>query len=79
MLHVFSLYSEHGFEKFSTYSSCGIIVASIEEILNNFTKMVGYHDIKDKQPITEDLLPPKGWLLPVEIFYFENVENTVDT
>ncbi|XP_044206100.1 uncharacterized protein LOC122981439 [Thunnus albacares] len=51
--------TEHHFEKFPAYSSSGIIVASIEEILHNFTKLVGYHDIKDKQPIIDNLLAPK--------------------
>ncbi|XP_062271989.1 uncharacterized protein tasora [Scomber scombrus] len=52
--------TDHHFEKFPAYSSSGIIVASIEEILHNFTKLVGYHDIKDKQPIIDNLIAPKG-------------------
>lgn len=49
-------------EKFAAYSSCGIIVAGIDEILHSFTRLVGYHDIKDKQPIMDDLLAAKGQL-----------------
>ncbi|XP_047439664.1 protein TASOR isoform X2 [Mugil cephalus] len=52
--------TEDGCEKFSAYSSGGIIVAGIEDILHNFTRLVGCHDIKDKQPIIDDLLAPKG-------------------
>ncbi|XP_027135126.1 uncharacterized protein tasora isoform X2 [Larimichthys crocea] len=54
------LLTEHHFDKFPAYSSGGIIVASIEEILHDFTRLVGYHDIKDKQPIMDDMLAPKG-------------------
>ncbi|KAM9365564.1 protein TASOR-like [Pholidichthys leucotaenia] len=46
-------------ESFPAYSGAGIIMATVEEILNNFTMLVGCHDIKDKQPITDELLPPK--------------------
>ena len=35
-------------------------MAGIEEILHNFTKLVGYHDRKDRQPIMDDMLAPKG-------------------
>ncbi|XP_050930559.1 LOW QUALITY PROTEIN: protein TASOR [Lates calcarifer] len=52
--------TEHRLEKFAAYSSCGIIVAGIDEILHSFTRLVGYHDIKDKQPIMDDLLAAKG-------------------
>lgn len=38
-------------------------MASIEEILHDFTRLVGYHDIKDKQPIMDDMLAPKGQLI----------------
>ncbi|XP_044066398.1 protein TASOR isoform X2 [Siniperca chuatsi] len=51
--------TDHNFEKFPAYSSGGIIVASIEGILHDFTRLVGYHDIKDKQPILDDMLAPK--------------------
>lgn len=40
-------------------------MANIEDILLNFTKLVGYHDIKDKQPIIDNLIAPKGQLLQV--------------
>uniref|UniRef100_A0AAQ5XWM0 DUF3715 domain-containing protein n=1 Tax=Amphiprion ocellaris TaxID=80972 RepID=A0AAQ5XWM0_AMPOC len=52
--------TEHHIEKFFAYSSEGIIVSSVEEILHNFTRMVGCHNIKDKQPFIDDLLAPKG-------------------
>ncbi|KAK2861669.1 hypothetical protein Q5P01_001202 [Channa striata] len=52
--------TEHRFEKFAAYSGSGIVVASIDEILHDFTRLVGCHDIKDKQPIMDDLLSPKG-------------------
>ncbi|XP_037607534.1 uncharacterized protein LOC119477418 isoform X2 [Sebastes umbrosus] len=32
----------------------------LEELLQNFTRLVGYHDIKDRQPIIDDMLAPKG-------------------
>ncbi|XP_038553930.1 uncharacterized protein tasora isoform X3 [Micropterus salmoides] len=57
--HTVFLTDQH-FEKFSAYSSGGIIVASIEGILHDFPRLVGYHDIKDKQPIISDMLSPKG-------------------
>ncbi|KAM7401639.1 hypothetical protein PAMP_016936 [Pampus punctatissimus] len=49
--------TEHHFEKYPAYSSNGIIVAGIKEILHDFTKLVGYHNVKDKQPIIDDLAP----------------------
>ncbi|XP_037346508.2 protein TASOR isoform X2 [Pungitius pungitius] len=49
-----------GIEMYSGHSRSGIIVASINEILHNFTGLVGYHDIKDRQPIIDDMLGPKG-------------------
>ncbi|XP_073324924.1 protein TASOR [Pagrus major] len=49
------------FEKFPAYSSCGIIVATIEDILHDFTRLVGYHQgDKNSQPIIDDMLSPKG-------------------
>ncbi|KAM9361353.1 protein TASOR [Symphorus nematophorus] len=54
------LLTERNFEDFHVYSSCGIIVASIKELLHNFPGLVGYHDIKDRQPIMDDMLSPKG-------------------
>ncbi|KAI3369721.1 hypothetical protein L3Q82_024567 [Scortum barcoo] len=52
--------TENNFEKFPAYSSSGIIVTNSEEILHNFNRLVGYNDVKDKQPIIDDILPPKG-------------------
>nr|XP_020466781.1 protein TASOR [Monopterus albus] len=52
--------TEHHHERFTAYSSSGIIVAGIEKILHNFTGLVGYHDIRDKQPIMDDLLAAKS-------------------
>lgn len=45
---------------FPGHSRSGIIVASINEILHNFTGLVGYHDIKDRQSIIDDMLGSKG-------------------
>lgn len=45
---------------FAAYAGSGFIVANIDEFLHDFTRLVGYHDIKDKQPIMDDLLTPKG-------------------
>lgn len=44
-------------------------MASIEEILHHFTRLVGCHDIKDKQPIIDDMLASKGQLWEVDIFH----------
>ncbi|KAF7656332.1 hypothetical protein LDENG_00042900 [Lucifuga dentata] len=52
--------TELRFQIFPKYSTGGIVVANIEEILHNFTGLVGYHDVKYKQPIKDDLLAPKG-------------------
>ncbi|XP_034725833.1 protein TASOR isoform X2 [Etheostoma cragini] len=52
--------TEHHFEQFAAYSSSGIIMANIEELLHNFTRLVGNHEMKDSQPIMEDMLAPKG-------------------
>ncbi|XP_040014622.1 protein TASOR isoform X7 [Xiphias gladius] len=57
--------TEHRFDKFPAYSSSGIIVACIEEILQNFTRLVGYHDIKDRQPIMDELLATKEHIHPL--------------
>ncbi|XP_033482081.1 protein TASOR isoform X2 [Epinephelus lanceolatus] len=56
--------TEHNFEMFPAYSN-GIIVATSEEILHNFTRLVGCHDIKDRQPITGDMLAPKDHIHPL--------------
>ncbi|XP_031157236.2 protein TASOR isoform X2 [Sander lucioperca] len=52
--------TEHHFDKFAAYSSSGIIMANIEEFLHDFTRLVGYHEMKDRQPIIDDVLAPKG-------------------
>ncbi|XP_069025657.1 protein TASOR isoform X2 [Embiotoca jacksoni] len=52
--------TEPRFEMFFAYSSSGIIVAGVEEILHDLTRLVGCHDIKDKRPFIDDLLAPKG-------------------
>ncbi|XP_070696328.1 protein TASOR [Pempheris klunzingeri] len=52
--------TEHNLKNFPAYSSSGIIVASIDEILHDFTRLVGCHDFKNKQPIIDDMLAPKG-------------------
>ncbi|XP_026204201.1 protein TASOR-like isoform X2 [Anabas testudineus] len=57
--------TEQRFEKLAAYSDSGFIVAGIEEILHDFTRLVGYHDIKDKQPIMDDLLAPKEHIHPL--------------
>uniref|UniRef100_G3NIC5 TASOR PIN domain-containing protein n=2 Tax=Gasterosteus aculeatus TaxID=69293 RepID=G3NIC5_GASAC len=54
----------HHFEMFPGHSRSGIIVASINEILHNFTGLVGYHDIKDRQPIIDDMLGSKEHIRP---------------
>lgn len=35
-------------------------MASINEILQDFTRLVGSHDVKDKQPVMNELVAPKG-------------------
>lgn len=62
--------SEHHFEKFPSFSNGGIIVASVEEVLQNFSRLVGCHDIRDKQLLVEDLLAPKGQTCPFETVLF---------
>lgn len=42
------------------FSQWGIIVASVDKLQHNFSRLVGYHDDKDRQPITDDLQEPKG-------------------
>ncbi|KAM9859276.1 protein TASOR [Aulostomus maculatus] len=53
------------FERFPAYSSSGIVMARIDDVLHNFDKLVGYQDIKGKQLITEDLLPSKEHVRPL--------------
>ncbi|XP_017286994.1 protein TASOR [Kryptolebias marmoratus] len=52
--------TEHHFEKFPAFSGGGVMVAGVEELLQNFTGLVGCHDVRDKQLLVEDLLAPKG-------------------
>ncbi|XP_028285259.1 protein TASOR isoform X2 [Parambassis ranga] len=59
------LLTEQRFERIDAHSRVGIIVASMEEILHNFPRLVGCHDIKDKQPVTDDVLAPKGVSRPL--------------
>lgn len=54
---------------FPSHSGGGIIVAGIEEFLNDFNRLVGFHDIKDKQPIMDDLLATEGQLW--QMFHYE--------
>ncbi|XP_032369638.1 uncharacterized protein LOC116687986 isoform X2 [Etheostoma spectabile] len=57
--------TEHHFEQFAAYSSSGIIMANIEELLHNFTRLVGNHEMKDSQPIVDDMLAPKEPIYPL--------------
>ncbi|XP_056130188.1 uncharacterized protein LOC130107556 isoform X2 [Lampris incognitus] len=49
--------TERRFEMFPNYFSSGIIIANIDDIMHNFSNLVGYHDIKKAQPTTGDLAP----------------------
>ena len=61
MFCFFVFFFSEKFEKFPAYSSSGIIVATIEDILHDFTRLVGYHQgNKDSQPIMDDILASKG-------------------
>ncbi|XP_058486895.1 protein TASOR isoform X3 [Solea solea] len=51
--------TERFLKKSPEYLSGGIIVGGIEEILHNFTRMVGYHNVKDRQPVLDALLATK--------------------
>nr|XP_015814187.2 uncharacterized protein tasora [Nothobranchius furzeri] len=55
----------HPLEMLPTYSSKGIIVTSVEEILQNFSSLVGCQSVRDKQLFVEDLLAPKGLSRPL--------------
>uniref|UniRef100_A0A1A8MAS5 Family with sequence similarity 208, member Ab n=1 Tax=Nothobranchius pienaari TaxID=704102 RepID=A0A1A8MAS5_9TELE len=55
----------HPLEKLPTYSSKGIIVTSVEEILQNFSSLVGCQSVRDKQLFVEVLLAPKGLSRPL--------------
>ncbi|TDH14558.1 hypothetical protein EPR50_G00045210 [Perca flavescens] len=57
--------TEHHFDKFAAYASSGIIMANIEEFLHDFTRLVGYHEMKDRQPIIDDVLAPKEHIHPL--------------
>ena len=54
--------SERRFEMFPKYSSSGIIIANMDDVVHNFNSLVVDQGHKDK-PITEDL--PEGEV-PVE-------------
>lgn len=58
--------TERHFE-FPAYSSGGIVMANIEETLHDFTRLVGYHDMKDNHLIIDEMLAPKGQLWQVDI------------
>jgi len=45
---------------FPAYSRSGIMVASVDKLLHNFSRLVGYHDVRHRQPIIEDMLASKG-------------------
>ncbi|XP_034021080.1 uncharacterized protein tasora [Thalassophryne amazonica] len=53
--------TEHRLDSFQVYSSKGIIVTHVQEILHSFSSLVGFHDIKDRPPIPDDLLALKGF------------------
>lgn len=55
-----SFYAERHFDKFPDYASGGIIMASVDEVLHDFVKLVGYHNERCNQPVTDDRLAPKG-------------------
>uniref|UniRef100_UPI0037E9AD00 protein TASOR n=1 Tax=Semicossyphus pulcher TaxID=241346 RepID=UPI0037E9AD00 len=57
--------TERQSEKFPAYLDAGIIVASIDEILKDFPRLVGDHDNGEKQPIVDDVLAPKDLIHPV--------------
>eukprot|EP00066_Takifugu_rubripes_P026953 XP_011616219.1 PREDICTED: protein FAM208A-like isoform X1 [Takifugu rubripes] len=54
--------TEHSFEKFPVYSSRGVIMAGIEEIRRDFTRLVGYRDPVNIQP-DADMLASKEHIL----------------
>lgn len=52
--------AEHSFEKFPVYTSRGIIMASIDELRRDFTRLVGYHDAANELTSPEENSPSKG-------------------
>ncbi|XP_029947947.1 protein TASOR isoform X2 [Salarias fasciatus] len=52
--------TEHRFETFPAYPNAGIVVASIDEILTDFSRLTCCHGIKEEQPSVEDLSASKG-------------------
>ncbi|XP_019911346.3 uncharacterized protein tasora isoform X2 [Esox lucius] len=48
--------TEHHHETFHHYSSSGIVIANIKDIMHNFGSLVGFHDIRDKLSTSEDLI-----------------------
>ena len=44
---------ERRFEMFPNYSSSGIVIANIDDIMHNFYDLVGFHDVGNKQPIAD--------------------------
>ncbi|KAM6979745.1 protein TASOR-like [Aplochiton taeniatus] len=46
--------TERRFEMFPNYSSSGVVIANIDDIMHHFNELVGFHDINDQQPITLD-------------------------
>ncbi|KAM3621562.1 uncharacterized protein V6R79_012819 [Siganus canaliculatus] len=53
------LLTDHNLDKFPAYASGGIVVASSNEVLHNFPQLVGYHDNRSNEPITDNTVPPK--------------------
>lgn len=41
---------------FPHYSSTGIVIANINDIMHNFGGLVGFHDIRDKRSTSVDLI-----------------------
>ncbi|KAG9337078.1 hypothetical protein JZ751_029846 [Albula glossodonta] len=50
--------TERRFEMFPHYSSNGIVIASIDDIMNSFPSLIGFHDIKQEPLTTLDNHPP---------------------
>ncbi|XP_068171229.1 protein TASOR-like [Antennarius striatus] len=59
------LMTEDLFVEAPGYSSRGIIMASMKEIMHNFTTLVSNHDVKDNHPIIDDLLSPQEHFYPL--------------
>ncbi|KAL0978818.1 hypothetical protein UPYG_G00176120 [Umbra pygmaea] len=52
--HIIFLTERH--HEMSHYSSNGIVIANVNDIMHNFGSLVGFHDIRDKRSTSEDLL-----------------------